>query len=189
MLRVEVGACALRNQAGGEGGGWLDTSVHFISAEEPRHRLPRPQRLAAGDAAGRSTVRRGWIAGLWWRERRRRGGRRKAGRRRPRRKQQPWQAQQRSAGVKAAITPRRGCLTAGVSRHGCPRPQRLFGPLAAEDAAGTSTARHGCLTGLWQRWQGEAEREVAAGVDAEAAVGASVRETDCCRGWNSYNSS
>ena len=27
MLRVEVGARALRNQAGGEGGGWLDTSV------------------------------------------------------------------------------------------------------------------------------------------------------------------
>ena len=31
--------------------------------------------------------------------------------------------------------------------------------------------------------------QTAAGVDAEAAVGASVRETDCCRGWNSYNSS
>ena len=27
MLRVEVGARELRNQAGGEGGGWLDTSM------------------------------------------------------------------------------------------------------------------------------------------------------------------
>ena len=96
---------------------------HFVSAEEPRHRLPRPQRLAAGDAAGRSTARRGWLAGPWWRERRRRGGRRKTEQRRPRRDQQPWQVQQRSVEVRTATTPRRGCLTVGVSRHGCPRPQ------------------------------------------------------------------
>ena len=113
------------------------------------------RRAAAAIASGmtKSGGKWRWLAGLWWRERRRRGGRRKAGRRRPRREQQPWQAQQRSAGVKAATTPRRGCLTAGVSRHGCPRPQRPFGPLVAEDAAGTSTARHGCQTGLWRRKQ------------------------------------
>ena len=46
----------------------------FCLSGGPRHRPPRPQRLAAGDAAGRSTARRGWLAGPWWRERRRRGG-------------------------------------------------------------------------------------------------------------------
>ena len=70
----------------------------------------------------------------------------------------PWAGHNHPApSVKASRTrfPYDKFLTAASEQdrkeQGCPRPQRPFGPPGGRGRGGTSTARHGCQTGLWRR--------------------------------------